>query len=624
IKCASVLNKFGDVELSWVPPTPRDTFNTFADYEIWGSTNAAGPYFLIDSVYGSLSEYYTLSKTIPNALQTSILGTHAQNTSLYFKMYTRCGCDSDSISIASNIVETMKPIATQGAGGVVDLVWNPVHNPLLTTSSNKYWIYKEFPIGTWTLIDSTTHPDFTYTDPTTNTICDDTITYRILTRDDSLNCTSWSAFAGIHVINNAPICTITPNNPSFCAGQNVVITANPNTAATYQWSTGATTQSITVSAAASYCVTLTFNPGGCTSDTCITVNTIPLPTANVSGTASICTGQNTNLTFTFTGTGPWNYSYNTPTGVVNASTPTSPVVIAVSPATTFNYTLTGVTTGSCVGNISGSAVITVNTIPTATLSGTTAICAGQNANLTVTFANGPGPYTFTYNPGSVVVNTALNPYVFPVTPGATTNYTLVSMSNVNCPGTISGNATVTVNTIPSATLSGTTAICAGQSGNLTFTFTGTGPWHYTYLANGIPSAPLIANTSPAVISVTPAGTTTYTLSPIVTDANCTGNTAGTATITVVPLPTAQISGSATVCAGTSTNLTINFTGTAPFVYSYLAGATLMGPYNTNLNSVTIPVTPASTTVYTLTPTLTGAGCTGNTSGSATVTVNQLP
>src|SRR6185436_2617331 len=223
------------------------------------------------------------------------------------------------------------------------------------------------------------------------------------------------------------------------------------------------------------------NPGGCTSDTCITVNTIPLPTANVSGTASICTGQNTNLTFTFTGTGPWNYSYNTPTGVVNASTPTSPVVIAVSPATTFNYTLTGVTTGSCVGNISGSAVITVNTIPTATLSGTTAICAGQNANLTVTFANGPGPYTFTYNPGSVVVNTALNPYVFPVTPGATTNYTLVSMSNVNCPGTISGNATVTVNTIPSATLSGTTAICAGQNTNLTVTFAnGPGPYTFTY------------------------------------------------------------------------------------------------------------------------------------------------
>ncbi|HKR05433.1 MAG TPA: hypothetical protein VJY62_12430, partial [Bacteroidia bacterium] len=795
IKCASVLNKFGDVELSWAPPTPRDTHATFASYEIWASLNAGGPYFLMDSVYGSLNQYYTTTKILPNARQTAILGTHAQNSSLYIKMFTRCGCDSDSISIESNIVRTMKPIATQGAGGVVDLVWNPVHNPLLATSSTKYWIYKEFPIGTWTLIDSTLHPDFTYTDPTTNTICDDTVTYRILTRDDSLNCTSWSAYAGIHVINPAPVCAIIPNNPAFCTGQNVTLTAIPNNATSYSWSTGATTQTITVSAAQTYTVTLTFMPGGCTSSTSTIVTVNAIPTANISGTASICAGQNTNLTFTFTGTGPWTYYYNGPAGMVSGTTASNPLLIPVSPATTFNYTLDSVKNSTCTGTISGNANITVNTIPAATISGTTAICAGQNANLTINFANAPGPYSFTYNPGGIVVNNAANPTVIPVSPAATTNYTLVSVSNANCPGTVSGNAAITVNTLPTASITGTTAICTGQNANLTvtfanapgpysftynpggivvngasnptiipvspvsttnytlvavsnanctgsitgvpaiitvnplptaaisgnpticsgqqanftvnfggapgpysftynpgnvtvtnatnpavvsvtpgtttnytlvsvsnancagtvsgqatvnvnvlptaqisgtqticagqpanlnFNFTGTGPWQYTYLANGNPVGPLIANTSPAVIAVIPAVTTTYTLAPTVSDANCTGNTAGSATVSVTALPTAQISGTATVCAGTPTNLTINFTGSAPFVYSYMAGATLMGPFNTSSSSVTIPVTPATTTVYTLTPTVTGAGCTGNTAGSATVTVNQLP
>lgn len=796
VKCASVLNLSGDVELSWAPPTPRDTHATFSYYEIWASLNAGGPYHKLDSVWGSLNEYYTTSHTIPNNVLTDSLGTHAQNDDIYFKMYTRCGCDSDSISIESNIVRTMKPVATQGAGGVVDLVWNPVHNPLLATSSNKYWIYKEFPIGTWTLIDSTLHPDFTYTDPTTNTICDDTITYRILTRDDSLNCTSWSAYAGIRVINAAPVSTITPNNPAFCTGQNVVLSANPNTATFYQWSTGATTQTITVTTAQPYTVTLTFMPGGCTSSTSTTVTVNALPTANISGTASICTGQNTNLTFTFTGTGPWTYTYNLPTGGTSTGTTSSnPLLIPVSPASTFNYTLVSVNNTSCTGTISGGANITVNTLPTAAISGTTAICAGQNANLVFNFGNAPGPYSFTYNPGGIIVNNVNNPYVISVSPSATTNYTLVSVSNANCTGSVSGNANITVNTLPTASITGTTSICtgqnanlvvnfanapgpysftynpggvvvtnannpyvipvsptattnytlvgvsnanctgsitgtpavitvnplptasisgnpsicwgqpanltvnfggatgpysftynpgnvtvnnasnpailtvspgsttnyslvsvsnatctgtvsglatvtvhllpgaqisgtqtvcAGQPANLNFNFSGTGPWNYSYLVNGISAGNFVANTSPVVIVVNPAATTTYTLAANVSDAFCTGNTSGSATVTVTPLPTAQISGNATVCAGTPTNLTFNFTGVAPFVYSYMAGATLMGPYNTNSNSVVIPVSPATTTVYTMTPTLTGAGCTGNTSGSATVTVNQLP
>ncbi|MEP7169436.1 MAG: hypothetical protein ABI855_08720, partial [Bacteroidota bacterium] len=796
IKCASVINYSGDVELSWLPPSPRDTHSTFADYEIWASVNAAGPYHLVDSVFGGLNQFFTTTNIIPNNVLFDSLVTNGQNSSIYFKMFTRCGCDSDSISVESNIVHTIKPVATQGVGGVVNLTWNQIGFPaMIATAHQKYYIYKEFPIGTWTLIDSTTHPTLNYTDQTTNTLCDDTLTYRIQTGDDSLHCISWSAYAGIHVINNAPICTITPNNPAFCVGQNVTLTANPITATTYQWSTGATTQTINVSSAGPYCVTLTFMPAGCTSDTCITVNTIPLPTATIAGTASICAGQNTNLIFTFTGTGPWNYSYNTPAGVVIANTAVSPVNVAVSPAVTFNYTLVSVSAASCTGNIAGNATITVNTIPTATITGTTSICTGQNANLTITFANGPGPYSFTYNPGGISVVNAVNPTIIPVSPAATTNYTLVSVSNANCPGTVSGNATITVNTIPSASITGTTSICAGQNANLTvtfangpgpysftynpgsivvngatnptvipvtpaattnyslvaisnanctgtitgtpavitvnplptativgnptictgqqanltvnfagapgpynfnynpgnvpvvnatnpyiitvtpaattnyslvnvsnancpgtvsgastvtvnvlptaqitgtqticagqpanltFTFTGTGPWHYTYLANGIPVGNFIANTSPTVIAVNPNAATTYTLAATVSDANCTGNASGSAIVSVTPLPTAQISGTATVCAGTATNLTINFTGTAPFTYSYFAGATLMGPYNTNLSSVNIPVSPLNTTVYTLLPTVSGAGCTGNTAGSATVTVNQLP
>lgn len=817
LKCASVLNKNGDIELNWVPPTPRDTFGTFAQYEIWGATNLAGPYLKLDSVYGSLNEYLTTNHTITAAQQQAVFGAgvHAQNQSLYFQMYTRCGCDSDSISIGSNIARSIKLNATPGAGGVVNLSWNQVHNPLLATSSNKYWIYKEYPIGApWILLDSTIHPTMTFTDNTTNTICDDTLTYHIVTREDSAGwngCNSWSSYAGVRVTNGAPLATISPANPSFCAGpgNGVVLTANAG-GSTYQWSGPITGSSQTLNATlpGTYTVTVTYMPGGCTSDTSITVVQNAVPTANLAGSTSICAGQNTNIAINFTGTGPWTYSYNGPSGVVGPlNTAVTPVNINVAPASTFNYTLVGVSNAACPGNVAGNANIVVNTIPQATIAGSTAICNGQAANIQIAFSNAPGPWTYSYNTPSGPVgplNTATTPVNIPVSPTSTFNYTLINTNNVNCPGTIAGNANVVVNQLPLGTISvtgnpaicngqatniqiaftnapgpwtysynspsgpvgplnaatspvnipvsptanfnytmigasnasctgtiagtanivvnplptativgnpvicngqqanlavnfagapgpysftynpgnvtvngatnpavvtvnpssttnyalasvtngicagniiggpaivtvnplptaqivGTQAICTGQPAVLNINFTGTGPWNYSYLINGVPAGPFVSVVSPAVINVSPAATTTYTLPLSVTDANCTGtSTSGNAVVTVNPLPTASIAGNAIICAGQATNLVIDFTGTPPFTYSYkdVTNNITYGPFNTGSMQVNVPVSPASTTSYQLVGPVTGAGCQGAVAATVVVVnVNQIP
>ncbi|MFI5218353.1 MAG: PKD domain-containing protein [Bacteroidia bacterium] len=642
LKCVSVLNTAGDVELSWAPPAPRDTHYTFSQYEIWASLNAGGPFFKLDSVYGGLNKYYETGLVIPAAKQVAVLGTHAQNQSIYFQMYTRCGCDSDSLSVASNLARSMKANAVQ-AGTSVDVTWNAVHNPLLATSHTKYYIYKEFPIGTWsaTPIDSTTHPDFNFTDLTTNSICDDSVTYRIQTGDDSLLCTSWSSFAGVHVINAAPVSVIAPNNPFVCSGGNVILTANAGGTA-YQWSPGGqTTQSISASSSGVYTVTITY-VGGCTSDTFTTVTVCTPGTCqlNLTGATAICPGSSTTLSITGTpitpgtcpvGGPPYTYSYlDVTNNIVHGPfvTNTLPITFSVSPASTTTYQLLSLSlTGAiCPSSIIGPPItVTVLPIPTATIAGTPSICNGQCANLMVNFAGGPGPYNFTYNPGGIVVNGVNNPAVINVCPTSTTNYTLVSVSNANCPGNVAGTATVTVNPLPTAQLNGTQTICAGQTANLNINFTGTGPWTYSYLAGATLVGPFVSPVSPAVISVSPGATTTYSLPPNVSDANCAGtNTAGNATVTVNPLPTAQILGNATICAGASTNLVINFTGVAPFTYSYTNGSVISGPFTTNNNSVTIPVSPLVTTTYTLSGSVTGAGCNGAVGGSATITVNQLP
>ncbi|MEO6323819.1 MAG: PKD domain-containing protein [Thermoanaerobaculia bacterium] len=84
----------------------------------------------------------------------------------------------------------------------------------------------------------------------------------------------------------------------------------------------------------------------------------------------------------------------------------------------------------------------------------------------------------------------------------------------------------------SATVSGTTTICAGQATNIQAALTGTPPWFVGW-SDGINQTGVTS--SPAVRSVSPGSNTTYSVTTV-TDAN--GSTAGTgsATITVKPSP----------------------------------------------------------------------------------------
>ena len=86
---------------------------------------------------------------------------------------------------------------------------------------------------------------------------------------------------------------------------------------------------------------------------------------------------------------------------------------------------------------------------------------------------------------------------------------------------------------------------------------------------------------------------------------------------------AIISGAATICAGSSTNLTIDFTGTAPFTYSYSNGSVTFGPFVTSNNPELVSVSPISATTYSLVS-MSDAGGAGTVSGSALVSVDAAP
>lgn len=92
------------------------------------------------------------------------------------------------------------------------------------------------------------------------------------------------------------VMSVTPLGPTtFCQGDSVVLTATE--AAGYLWSTGDTTQSITVTSSGNYFVTGTNSAGTVSNSGTIQVTVNPAPNAVISfqGAAAICDGENVTM-----------------------------------------------------------------------------------------------------------------------------------------------------------------------------------------------------------------------------------------------------------------------------------------------------------------------------------------
>jgi LysM repeat protein len=144
-------------------------------------------------------------------------------------------------------------------------------------------------------------------------------------------------------VNPLPTATITASGATtFCAGGSVTLTAKSGAGYTYDWSTGATTAAITVSASGSYIVTATAK--GCSKASAakkVTVDALPKITFTTSGT--VCPSGTETITAKAT-----KSSYDWSTGATTAA-------IKVTAAGT--YTVTATQTSGALCSASASKVI---------------------------------------------------------------------------------------------------------------------------------------------------------------------------------------------------------------------------------------------------------------------------
>jgi len=327
-------------------------------------------------------------------------------------------------------------------------------------------------------------------------------------------------------VNTLPVPVITPSSSTvICQGSSVVLTSNFLSG--NLWSTGETTQSITVSTAQTITLTVT-DANSCVGtsapiEVSIVPNAPPSPVITASGPLDICIGSSVTLTSNYLSGNIWS-----PTNETTQS-------IVVSSPGSYSVTFTDANGCSAV-----SLPVVINLLPqtqtpTISANGPTTFCEGGSVVLDAQPAVGNIEWT----PGNITGSS--------ITVNTSGSY-IATVTDVN--GCTASSAAIDVvaeaNPVqPSINAFGPTTFCQGSNVTLFSSSNSNNLWSQ---ANETTNSIIVSNAGSYTVTFTNAAGCTATSDPIV--------------ITVLPNPTAPIvtaNGPATFCVGGSVTLTSDVT-----------------------------------------------------------------
>jgi len=357
---------------------------------------------------------------------------------------------------------------------------------------------------------------------------------------------------------------------------------------------------------------------------CTDISAGPIPSPNCACPATaefvetqidICEGGTANITLNFpSGQPQFSIQYDDGTTNFLETNLSNGSVISVSPTVTTVYTLTQVTDNNCFATVNDQVLVTVEALPD----------AGPDLNFDYCGTGGLVLLDGLLDPAADQPGTFEDPIGM-----ATTGFTQVAASSGTYIYTVEGTqcpddqALYDINIVEPLTVTSVSADCNAAQTDYQVTLNisgGTPPYTITGLP-GAPAGPIVGDTF--ISDEIPTGTTyNYTVSD---NGPCADISAG-------PIPSPNCACPATaefvetqidICEGGTANITLNFpSGQPQFSIDYNDGTTNFPETNLSNGSV-ISVSPAVTTVYTLTQ-VTDANCMTTASDQVIVNVEALP
>lgn len=522
------------------------------------------------SASGATSYIWTPGSTLNDSTNANPVACPVVTTT-----YIVTGTDANSCSDTASITVTINPLPTVDAGPDVAIcIGDSIiigGAPTGPTGSSYVWV------------PAASLDDDTLANPTAFPVV--TTSY-IVVVTDSNGCIASDTVEV--TVNPLPVADAGIDT-AICNGVTVQIGGTPTgpIGSSYSWTPSATLDDDTLAnpnatppTTTEYIVTVT-DSNGCMDMDSITIVVNPLPTVSSSPDTAMCIGA----CYQLNASGASTYVWTPATGLSN-DTIANPLAC---PTITTNYIVAGTDTNGCVDT--SATLVTINPLPTVTISNDTSVCIGTCAQLV---ANGGTGYVWT--PGTTLNDSTIaNPVACPT---SLTTYLVTVTDSNSCVDT--ATVTIIVDSLPTIDAGPDTVLCIGDSIQLN----ATGGTSYVWTPNTA-----ISDTSISNPIVFPTVTTTYYV--LGTDSNGCENL-DSVVVTVNPLPSILTSNDTAICLGDCAQLSASGGSS----YTWTPGATLSD--STIFNPVACPTI---NTTYLVTVTDSNS-CTDT--ASVNVDINPLP
>ncbi len=414
---------------------------------------------------------------------------------------------------------------------------------------------------------------------------------------------------------------------AVCAGSSQAYGTASNTGRTYTWvvtggtiASGQGTSSINVTwgtgAAGSVVVTEAITASSCavtTSAYNVTINANPTPT--IGGLTTVCSGASATYT-TPSNTGR-TYSWTVTGGTIASGQGTNSISVNWGSAGTGTVVVSETITATTCNTTTNAYNVNINANPAPVITGATSVCAG-GSNTYSTPSNSARIYTWTVTGGTIT--SGQGSATVTVMWGSAGSASLIvkdSLTLTGCIG-ITTAYNVTINAVPTPSITGPTAICSGGNGIYLGPTSVSSNYNWVVTGGTITSG---QGTNGIVVNWPNAGTGTVVLTETNTTVGCAGASPGY-TVTVNAKPAPVVSGMQNVCAGSNGFYSTGFNTGHTYTWTITGGTIATGQGS---NGIAVMWGGAGSGSLMVTDSVNTTGCMTSTPAySVTVNANPTP